>query len=330
MASSIAVFGDIFCDIVASSMSTMPNWGEDVLAPIRIVAGGSGLNTTLHAAAFAASGESGVRMTLFSAVGDDAQGIICQRALHQDYVDSRVVIRPDLQTGTCIVLSGQDRGFVTDRGCIQHMSLEWFPCWVNGVEEATHVHCAGYYNCDNMKPHWEEIFQKARSRGVGTSVNPQFDASGQWDGVYDLCPWLDLIFCNEHEAHAMAGCTSSRQAASEFLRRGCRYVVITSSGNGATVYSISPTLEGVTTNMDDVESNIMECHQKAFPIEEVVDTTGAGDAFIGTFLVEWVQSRGNIQRSLRAGCIGGALAVQMTGGSTTPSSDSIREMLNIE
>ena len=61
-----------------------------------------------------------------------------------------------------------------------------------------------------------------------------------------------------------------------------------------------------------------------------MDTTGAGDAFIGTFLVEWVQSRGNIQRSLRAGCIGGALAVQMTGGSTTPSSDSIREMLNIE
>ena len=49
------------------------------------------------------------------------------------------------------------------------------------------------------------------------------------------------------------------------------------------------------------------------------DTCGAGDAFAGAFLVEFLRSNGDLSVCLESGCIAGTAAVQLLGGSTTPS-----------
>jgi hypothetical protein len=47
----INIIGDIYCDIVASNLESLPSWGGDVLSKgISILPGGSCLNTTLHMA----------------------------------------------------------------------------------------------------------------------------------------------------------------------------------------------------------------------------------------------------------------------------------------
>jgi sugar/nucleoside kinase (ribokinase family) len=56
----------------------------------------------------------------------------------------------------------------------------------------------------------------------------------------------------------------------------------------------------------------------------VIDTTGAGDAFVGGFLVEWLLSSRSLVRSLRSGCILGASVVSLLGGSATPSAELLR------
>ena len=50
----------------------------------------------------------------------------------------------------------------------------------------------------------------------------------------------------------------------------------------------------------------------------VTDATGAGDAFTGGFLVEWIATA-DISSSLRAGCIAGGAAVTQIGGSACSS-----------
>ena len=49
------------------------------------------------------------------------------------------------------------------------------------------------------------------------------------------------------------------------------------------------------------------------------DTCGAGDAFAGAFLVEFLRSSRDLCASLQAGCVAGTAAVQLVGGSSVPS-----------
>jgi sugar/nucleoside kinase (ribokinase family) len=57
--------------------------------------------------------------------------------------------------------------------------------------------------------------------------------------------------------------------------------------------------------------------------QRIIDTTGAGDAFIGGFLVEWIRSGRDMNSSLLAGCLSGACAVQLIGGSTVPANEML-------
>jgi hypothetical protein len=51
---------------------------------------------------------------------------------------------------------------------------------------------------------------------------------------------------------------------------------------------------------------------------QVQDTCGAGDAFAGAFLVEFLRSSGQLGAALQAGCVAGTAAVQLVGGSSVP------------
>ena len=55
-------------------------------------------------------------------------------------------------------------------------------------------------------------------------------------------------------------------------------------------------------------------YQPAFPVSEVVDTTGAGDCFAAYFLSHWC-STGNVKEALEAGCFAASEVVQKMGAS---------------
>ena len=47
----LAIIGDVFCDLTATGMAGLPEWGGDreVVSPIRMLPGGSGLNVRAQA-----------------------------------------------------------------------------------------------------------------------------------------------------------------------------------------------------------------------------------------------------------------------------------------
>jgi sugar/nucleoside kinase (ribokinase family) len=157
---NIAVIGDIFCDILASNMVALPRWGEDTLSPISILPGGSALNTTVHCANYSQFTVSAMHVTLHSAVGCDSQAKVCCDILQDSTITANVITVPNGRTGTCLVLSGEDRAFVTDRGVVDDMVLDWFKCDDIFTAETCHLHCAGFYNCGAMAPHWRELLEK--------------------------------------------------------------------------------------------------------------------------------------------------------------------------
>ena len=73
--------------------------------------------------------------------------------------------------------------------------------------------------------------------------------------------------------------------------------------------------------------NLIELIQP-IPCEvEVLDTTGAGDAFIGGFLVDWIEKKDYVS-ALAAGCFSGTAAVTVIGGSTC-STEILRQIQSL-
>lgn len=159
-----------------------------------------------------------ISFELVTAVGRDHLAEACMAALQHDRI--RLVVCRDhgMRTASCIVLSHQqERSFVSDRGCIGKLSLDWFGDLVRSFDGISHVHAAGYFNCTQLMVDMPDYFVKvtssiskcrvdmtlvpllvqAKALGITTSLNPQYDAMECWSGILNIAPFLTLFICNE-------------------------------------------------------------------------------------------------------------------------------------
>lgn len=327
----LSIIGDIFCDVLAS-IDGLPifNWGEDRRSPqISILPGGAGLNTSCHAANYSRHVKGGLlNINFFSAVGNDCQGQLCLDTIEKDELINNCIVKSKTdRTATCIVLSGQsDRTFISDHSsCLSTMSMSWFD--EEKILEGQHVHIAGYYNITALHPQLVDFLALAHSRGLTTSINPQYDARKEWSGIKDLANYLTLLICNEDEVLNIAGgsaggnkdvshVSTAASAAKEILSWGVGTVVVTLAAKGVQAYSM---------NAEDGKVMVME-EVKAVENLKVIDATGAGDAFAGAFLVEYLLNERCIPKALKSGVITGACAVQLVGASTVPSEEMLQSV----
>ena len=105
---------------------------------------------------------------------------------------------------------------------------------------------------------------------------------------------IDLVFANEAELHSLYQ-TSDFDTALKQLRNDAKLGVVTRSEKGCVVAS----RDGVIT-------------VPAFPIEEIVDTTGAGDLFAAGFLFGLVRDAG-YENAGRLGALAAAEVIQHIG-----------------
>ncbi len=136
----------------------------------------------------------------------------------------------------------------------------------------------------------------ARAAGVTTILNPA-PAAPLEPAVFALC---DVVTPNESEAALLTGRAvgspaEAKLAAEALLAKGARSAVITLGENGALFHDGRETL-----------------HVPAFRVGEVVDTTGAGDAFSGAFAVALAEGKPPSE-AVRFGCAAAAISVTRPG-----------------
>ena len=105
---------------------------------------------------------------------------------------------------------------------------------------------------------------------------------------------VDLVFANEAELHSLYQ-TSDFDTALKQLRVDVNLGVVTRSEKGCVVAST----DGVTA-------------VPAFPIDKMVDTTGAGDLFAAGFLFGLVRGAGH-EKAGRLGALAAAEVIQHIG-----------------
>jgi ribokinase len=135
----------------------------------------------------------------------------------------------------------------------------------------------------------------AREEGVRTIFNPAPAREALPDELYQLS---DVLCPNEPETELLTGMPAGEEAARELLARGAGSVVLTLGERGCLV------VEGETA----VEVPVEPVH--------AVDTTGAGDAFVGALATFLSGGRPLVDAAERANAVA-ALSVQGRGTQTS-------------
>lgn len=260
------VIGDLMTDIVCQ-LPAQPTPGTDTNAVISTHGGGGGANV---AAWLAHRGQ----VTHFVArAGSDSFGDMAVDLLTTGGVEchiTRDALRP---TGTCVVMVTADgeRTMLPDPGANAYLAPADLPedAFITG----RHVHVSGY---SLLKPGSRmaglAALDLAQRRGMSSSIDVSSTAPLIDVGVSPFLEWSagsDVCFANHEEARILTD-VSDPEGAIEVLLAHFDTVVIKLGPHGA----IAGRRDGQRSSTPAVTL-------------DVVDTTGAGDAFAAGFLIGW-------------------------------------------
>ena len=256
---SIAVIGSINIDLT-TFVHRMPQPGETIFGQsFHLGFGGKGANQAVAAQL------CGARVSMIGRVGDDLFGPAALEALRSQGVNTeQVQTTGGVSTGVAPIFvesSGQNRILVV-KGANERVS----PADIDAAAEALRRTDCIILQLEIPVETVAYALHFARKAGIRTILNP---APAQ-PLSEDMLRHADYLIPNESEAATLTGLPVSSieeaQATSTQLQgMGARSVITTLGANGALLAG-----DGRTE------------HISGFPVE-ARDTTGAGDAFIGSF-----------------------------------------------
>lgn len=287
----LVVLGDANPDLVLRGGQVEPAFGqaEHIVEDATLTVGGSGGILACGAA------KLGLRVALCAVVGDDLFGRYMHDELARRGVDTRGIIAdPRGSTGLTVVLSKpDDRGMLTMTGTIGDLRREALDPAL--LADTRHIHVSSYFLQQRLRPELPRLFDEVREAGVTTSVDPNWDPSGGWDGgLLELLTRTDVFLPNAMEATRIAHISDLDEAIARLVERA-KLVVVKAGNHGAVAGGSG----------EHVRS-------PAVPAA-VVDTTGAGDGFDAGFLASWLGGE-SLERSLAIANACGALSTRAVGG----------------
>ncbi|MEV4685669.1 ribokinase [Streptomyces kurssanovii] len=281
----IVVLGSTNMDLVAF-VAHAPKRGETVTGrEFRTVPGGKGANQAVAAA------RAGGDVAMIGAVGSDAFGPQLRHTLESCGVDIDLLRTAECPSGTAHVV-------VDDEGGNAIVVVPGANGTVTALAPGEEALIA---TADTLLLQLElplsavlDGAEAARRHGVRTVLTP----SPAQPLPPELLAATDLLVPNEHEAATLTGIADHRSAAQELLRQ-VPEVVIT-LGSAGCLYAARGT----------------EPISVPAPAVHAVDTTAAGDTFVGALAVALGEKK-PIGQCLAWACAAAALSVQRPGASSS-------------
>ncbi len=291
----LLVLGDVNPDLVLSDASMEVAFGqaETLVDGAELTIGGSGAIMACAAARL------GLRTALAGLVGDDQFGAFMLGAVSKRGVkrQRRWWWIPAMRTGLTVVLARPgDRAILTFPGAIAAMTAERVDLAL--VARARHVHVSSFFLQTALGPRLAGLLATARAAGATTSLDPNWDPSGGWDGgLRALLPEIDVLIPNAVEACRLAGVSDVERAAEALAAAG-------------------PT---VVVKLGEEGALAVRRRREAAPCgapaagPEPVDAVGAGDTFDAGLLAALLAGE-PLPDALALACTCGALSLRAAGG----------------
>ena len=285
--SDIVVVGSYNSDLILS-VARLPAPGETCLARGRSTSpGGKGSNQAIQAA------RCGASVAMLAAIGCDSEGDQAMALWAEAGIDAGGVARlADHGTGMALILvdAAGENSIVVEAGANAHLTPEHMEAAATRLSAAKLVVAQLETPVDTTR----RAFQLARAAGAHTLLNaaPAPDATDT-----GLLALTDILVVNQGEGAALTGCDDLAAIGTGLLAKVRTAVVVTLGRDGAALFEKHGRVRRV-------ESHAVEA----------VDTTGAGDAFIGAFAARLTAGY-DLTSSLAWGIAAGALACTAEGAS---------------
>lgn len=294
----ITVVGSMNMDLVVKT-DEIPKIGETLLGnELLQIPGGKGANQGVSIAKLEGD------ITFLGKVGKDGFGDELLKSMEEAGVNTEHIEKEDTSTGIAIINVDKDG----------NNNIVVIPGANGMVDEGyLHRHLVAFEEADIVVFQLEipletvrEGLKIAKEHGKTTILNP----APAMELDEEIIGNIDILVPNEHELERISGVEikddeSIIRAAKVLLDKGINKIIVTLGSKGA-LY---------------IDSNRNQFF-KAYDVN-VVDTTAAGDSFIGGFVASYIGDK-DIERAIDMGQRTAALAIQKVGAqSSLPNKEEV-------
>ena len=288
MPAKVVVIGSLNMDLVTRA-PRLPRGGETLIGhSFATVSGGKGANQAVAAARL------GAQVAMVGCVGNDAYGEALRAALLDEQIDCRAVSTVEDSSGVALIVvdDNSQNAIVIVAGANGAMTAEVIDRFDSVLQAADVIIC----QLEVPDATVGHAIKRSRELGKTVILNPapaSRPLPADWYGA------IDYLIPNESEAAALTGLPvdslqTAEIAAAALVAMGAGKVIITLGAQGL-----------LFANGVDVE------HFPA-PTVTAVDTTAAGDTFVGGFAAALASGKSEAEAS-RFGQVAAALSVTRAG-----------------
>jgi ribokinase len=275
--------------------------GEDAVAAF----GGKGANQAM------AAKRLGGAVDFLAALGDDAQGRAYRKYLIQNGFKAQFLLTERKKTTGMALIEigpGGENRIVVSPGANRALS----PLRLKKTGRVWERVSVLVVQLETPLETVRAALEAAKRKAIRTILNPA--------PARPLAPRVlsrvDFLVPNETEAQEITGVKIKgdeglSRAASELLKRGAKNVIITLGGKG--VY---------------FKNRLQEIRVEAFPVK-AVDTTAAGDAFVGTLAWGLAEGMDIEELLIRANAAGALTATRLGAQPSLPTRAEVARFLNV-
>lgn len=304
MTKKIAVLGSLNLD-TTYHVTRFPQPGETISANDKSSApGGKGANQAVAAV------RSGAQVAFIGMVGEDNEGKFMREALQEDGIDTKF-LQNDPRHGTGSAIITLDANGQNDIMVYAGANFGMDENLLKGTDDL-------FKDCDFLIAQFETpqavteaAFKQAKAHGVTTILNP----APAKEILPELLAVTDVVIPNESESEVLTGIAVDSEAAmletaDYFKAHGVNNLLITLGSRG--VFYCTPHGHGMVP---------------AFKVK-AVDTTAAGDTFIGALASQLATDLSNVADALVYAQRASSLTVQKMGAMPSiPTEAEVRAAL---
>ncbi|XP_044880964.1 adenosine kinase isoform X3 [Mauremys mutica] len=251
--------------------------------------------------------------TFFGCIGTDKFGAILKKKTEEAHVDAHYYEQSDEPTGTCAAcITGDNRSLVAHLAAAncynkeKHLDLE--KNW-KLVEKAKVYYIAGFFLTVSPEAVLKVASHSSADNKIFTlNLSAPFISQFYKEPLMKVMPYVDILFGNEMEA-----ATFAREQG--FETEDIKEIAQKTQA----LPKVNPNRQRIVVFTQGKEDTIMATENEvtAFPVldsdqSEIIDTNGAGDAFVGGFLSQLVYDR-PLTECIRAGHYAASVIIKRSG-----------------